>query len=192
MADVELHPETGREDSWRILIGVAVLLELILVPCMVCFAAALGPFGLGFLGLIALGALGGAGMGVQRLQVAGRQPRPVLTVSTDSFVAGSTIEVGWRFTQGAERVKSVRVEAIARETIEYDGAIDGMVERSDVCRVPIGFGSGPTGGGQLALPKRVMPSFKAGRAKLTWRIQMTGKTDAEDLDQRFDIEVLPC
>jgi len=99
--------------------------------------------------------------------------------------------IPWReFDTGQEPAELLW--AIGREIISHDMPNEGTVERHDAHRYPVGFGAGPDGGGTLELPARAMPSFSAGPVRLEWRLQMTGTTDGDPIDQRFDIEVVPC
>lgn len=192
MAEIELRPESSRASSWMMLVLVSGFALVVMVPLALVFAAVLGPFGLGFVFLLCAGALGMMWTGWERHKRAMNQPKPVLTLDTAKIVPGKPVTIGWRFEDGAERVKSVKLEAIARETIVHNMPNEGTKERHDALRHSIGFGSGPTGGGQLVLPARAMPTFRAGVIRLDWRIEMSGMTDDGPLDQRFEIEVHPC
>ncbi len=192
VASVELKAERRREESWLGLATLAGLGVLVLVPCMVLFAAALGPFGLGFLALLALACMGMVGIGLKRHQQSKDQPRPVLTLGAERIVPGLPVSVDWRFDKGADTVRSVKLEAVAREWISHNMPNEGTVERRDVLRVQVGFGAGPTGGGELLLPDRAMPSFTAGSTRLEWRLELTGTSTIGPIDQRFEIQVLSC
>lgn len=193
MGSLELRPETGRANSWMMLVLLGGGAIAVMMPLALVFSAWLGPCGLSFVFVLCAGSLGGMWVGWSRYQLALNQPKPILTLDADRIVVGQPISVSWRFEEGGERVKGVKLRAVARETIRHNQPNEGTRERHDAYVHDIGFGSGPTGGAQLLLPARAMPTFQVPMMRLDWRIEMSGTTsDGAALDQRFDIVVYPC
>lgn len=193
MGSLELRPEKGRASSWMMLMVLGGASIAVMMPLALVFAAWLGPCGLSFVFALCASALGMMWVGWTRYQLAINQPKPVLTLGSDRIVVGQPIEVSWRFEEGGDRVRGVKLQAIGRETIRHNQPNEGTRERHDAQRVDIAFGSGSTGGGQLLLPERALPTFRAGPVQFDWRLEMSGTLDDDgQLDQRFDIVVHPC
>ena len=192
MAEIEVQAETERQKSWILVAVGGFVIAGLLVACMVGGTAFLGSPGLFFVGAIALFAGTFGAIAAARARASLRQPSAVLILAKPSFKCGESHSIRWRITRGANRVRGVRAETVAREIVFLRKPVEGIVERQEARRIPIGFGSGPAGSGQLDIPRRAMPTFRAGAAQIEWYIELSGKIGDTDWDQRFPIQVDPC
>jgi len=153
-----------------------------------CLMAFLVPFVLIGLGLI---------FGVFRQFLVLFNPRLELTLSRGTLVPGDPALLQWKIEGKAERVKRLKIVLEGCEEATYRQGTDTKTDREVFATVPV-VDTDPSmqmaqGSARVQVPEDAMPSFKADRNKVVWKLKVACEIPGwPDSDDEYEIVVAPA
>ena len=123
-------------------------------------------------------------------------PRPHLTLSPRSPVAGETAWLQWRLSGRAAGVKRLKITLEGREEATYRRGTDTHTDRHTFASVLVIDTTEPyemaSGSSAVLLPADAVPSFKATHNKIMWTLKVVAEIPGwPDSDDDFEILVRP-
>ncbi|HKH45385.1 MAG TPA: DUF3592 domain-containing protein [Thermoanaerobaculia bacterium] len=153
-----------------------------------CLIAFLVPFVLIGLGLI---------FGVFRQFLVLFNPRLELTLSRGTLVPGDPALLQWKIEGKAERVKRLKIVLEGCEEATYRQGTDTKTDREVFATIPV-VDTDPSmqmaqGSARVQVPEDAMPSFKADRNKVVWKLKAACEIPGwPDSDDEYEIVVAPA
>lgn len=153
-------------------------------------------FGRAFLAIFALiGIL--VALGAVYFLLALFNPRPELTVSSDTVLPGAELKVDYRFTGNAHRITGLTITLEGRESATYRRGTDTTTDRSAFAQLRLLETSERSeisrGTARLLMPADALHTFKSANNEIAWVLRIHGDIAKwPDVDLQFPIEVLPA
>lgn len=124
-------------------------------------------------------------------------PRAELTVSAGAVEPGQVLEVSWRLSGRAERIRRLRITLDGVESATYTRGTDTVTDRETFASLPIyetpNSLNMSRGRASLTIPLGTMHSFEAFRNSVLWSVRLHGEiSNWPDLDEHFAIVILPA
>jgi len=142
--------------------------------------------------LVGLGAIGA----VFYFLLALFNPRPVLTVSSESLPLGGTLDLDWALVGRTRAVQRLTLYLEGREEATYRRGTDTVTDKHVFTTVPVADTTDRyeilAGKGQVAVPPDTMHSFQAPNNKIVWALHVHADVVRwPDVKAEFPIAVLP-
>jgi hypothetical protein len=123
-------------------------------------------------------------------------PRPRVTVNTQTLPPGGTLQLSWEMTGRVHALRDVKIYLEGREEAMYRRGTDTRTDREVFSTLKIFQsdqpGSFAAGSARLTLPRPLMHTFKSPNNQIVWSLRVKGEIPRwPDVDEEFAFTVLP-